>query len=147
MIDRVTVKGSTDPIDIYTCDIDTSQLSGVTESKQKYKDKKHKRVLQRISRDERRKSAYEGTYKISQLFQEDEELKLMRSSISRDFLNKFNQGMQHYRDGNWDQAKLILEEANMIKPDGPSNTLLEVIEENGGRAPSDWNGFRVLTEK
>ena len=31
--------------------------------------------------------------------------------------------------------------------DGPSNTLLEVIKENSGAAPSDWKGFRVLTEK
>jgi hypothetical protein len=31
--------------------------------------------------------------------------------------------------------------------DGPSNTLLEVIEAEGGKAPSDWPGYRVLTEK
>ncbi len=31
--------------------------------------------------------------------------------------------------------------------DGPSNTLLEVIKENNGQAPSSWAGYRVLTEK
>mgnify|MGYP000972596083 CR=1 FL=1 len=31
--------------------------------------------------------------------------------------------------------------------DGPSNTLLEVIAENGGKAPLDWRGYRELTEK
>ena len=31
--------------------------------------------------------------------------------------------------------------------DGPSNTLLEVIAENNGKAPADWKGFRALTEK
>ena len=31
--------------------------------------------------------------------------------------------------------------------DGPSNTLIEVIKENGGKAPKDWKGFRPLTEK
>ena len=31
--------------------------------------------------------------------------------------------------------------------DGPSNTLLEVIKENNGKAPGDWKGFRILTDK
>ncbi len=31
--------------------------------------------------------------------------------------------------------------------DGPSNTLLEVIESEGGIAPEDWQGYRALTEK
>lgn len=31
--------------------------------------------------------------------------------------------------------------------DGPSNTLLEVIHSNGGKAPHDWKGYRELTEK
>lgn len=31
--------------------------------------------------------------------------------------------------------------------DGPSNTLLDVIRSNGGKAPHDWKGYRELTEK
>lgn len=31
--------------------------------------------------------------------------------------------------------------------DGPSNTLLEVIKEFGGKAPGNWAGYRELTEK
>jgi hypothetical protein len=31
--------------------------------------------------------------------------------------------------------------------DGPSNTLLSVIHDNNEKAPSNWNGFRELTEK
>lgn len=31
--------------------------------------------------------------------------------------------------------------------DGPSNTLLEVIKDNGGHAPKNWPGYRALTEK
>lgn len=38
---------------------------------------------------------------------------------------------------------------NMIPDhkDGPSNTLLEVIHSNAGKAPHDWKGYRELTEK
>ena len=31
--------------------------------------------------------------------------------------------------------------------DGPSNTLLSVIHDNNEKAPTNWNGFRELTEK
>lgn len=31
--------------------------------------------------------------------------------------------------------------------DGPSNTLLNVIEEYNGVAPKNWRGYRELTEK
>ena len=31
--------------------------------------------------------------------------------------------------------------------DGPSNTLLEVINANNSKPPKTWNGFRVLTDK
>lgn len=31
--------------------------------------------------------------------------------------------------------------------DGPSTTLIKVIESNKNKAPKKWKGFRVLTEK
>ena len=31
--------------------------------------------------------------------------------------------------------------------DGPSHTLLEVINNLNGKAPLTWQGFRILTEK
>ena len=46
--------------------------------------------------------------------------------------------------------KIIIKIKKTMLPDivdGPSNTLLEVIKENNGKAPSGWKGFRVLTEK
>lgn len=147
LLDVVKVKGSEQDTRLYTCDIDPTVLQPTTNSISEYKDKKHKRVLQRIARDELRHKAYLGTFKISTLFQEDEELKLMRSTISAAFISKFSQGVEAYVQGDWEHAKTILIEVNEMKPDGPTNTLLEVIEEFGGRAPPDWKGSRYLTEK
>jgi hypothetical protein len=31
--------------------------------------------------------------------------------------------------------------------DGPSKTLIAVIEDAGGHAPSTWKNYRVLTDK
>jgi len=35
----------------------------------------------------------------------------------------------------------------MIPDDGPSKTILEVMGSLNYQAPSDWKGFRELTEK
>lgn len=41
-----------------------------------------------------------------------------------------------------------IEKAKLIKPnDGPSSTLITVMQEYGFKAPSDWKGYRELTEK
>jgi hypothetical protein len=34
-----------------------------------------------------------------------------------------------------------------MKNDGPSRTLINVIKDNNNKAPSDWKGYRELTEK
>jgi hypothetical protein len=63
-----------------------------------------------------------------------------------------------YIDGRWSDAAVIFEKTLVISilnskvfiedyKDGPSNTLLQVIKEEGGKAPSSWAGFRELTEK
>lgn len=40
------------------------------------------------------------------------------------------------------------EKGKNIKPnDGPTSTLMSVMKEHGFKAPSDWQGFRELTEK
>lgn len=47
-------------------------------------------------------------------------------------------------------AKTLFEETEILidkKKDGPSTTLLNVINEHDGIAPKDWPGYRVLTEK
>jgi len=45
-------------------------------------------------------------------------------------------------------CKQQLEDIKKIVPeDGPSKTILEVMEEHNFKAPADWAGYRVLTEK
>ncbi len=64
------------------------------------------------------------------------------------FQDKFSQAFQHYLGGNWGEAKRLLEEGLRIKPvDGPTKNLMDVMSETGYKAPKDWPGYRVLTEK
>lgn len=149
-IDRVTVKGSIDPIDVFTCDIDTSVLRPeTTRVEDDQKDKKLQRVAQRTKRDRLRKDALEKEIPMSSQFSEDEDLRLMRSTQNPEFVKSFNEAFQHYVRGNWHKCKqgLILAESIKGERDGPSVTLLDVIDEYGGEAPANWDGYRELTEK
>eukprot|EP00210_Caulerpa_lentillifera_P001909 g1836.t1 len=76
-------------------------------------------------------------------------------AVNEEFLDKFAIGFNHYRQGNWTQAKTILEECRWARSqmnlkrieDGPSVTLLEYMEQLNYTAPRDWPGFRELSEK
>jgi len=68
-----------------------------------------------MRRDELREKAYEGSYMIYNLFEDDKELKLMRSTISIDFLERFRLGVSYYITGNWSKSRSILQEALKIK--------------------------------
>lgn len=76
-------------------------------------------------------------------------------AVDNEFLDKFAVGFNHYRQGNWSQAKTALEECRWARSqsnikrieDGPSVTLLEYMEQFEYCAPKDWPGFRELLEK
>ena len=61
MIDRVTVKGSNEPLELFTCDVDISgiQLDPMTHKLTK-KDLKIRRVKQRLARDKYRQLTFDG---------------------------------------------------------------------------------------
>eukprot|EP01016_Furgasonia_blochmanni_P056965 TRINITY_DN980_c0_g2_i8.p1 TRINITY_DN980_c0_g2~~TRINITY_DN980_c0_g2_i8.p1 ORF type:complete len:532 (+),score=119.26 TRINITY_DN980_c0_g2_i8:113-1708(+) len=155
-IDRVKVKGSDDPIDFYTCDLTFAKLGTVTPKKPggdralTKKEKKRQKFLKRVERERRKQKAFTGKETVGTLMKKDKDIKLMRSIFTPEFKTIFNTGLEAYLKGDWPAAKQVFEQTLDMIPghkDGPSNTLLDVIESHGGRAPSDWEGVRVLTEK
>jgi hypothetical protein len=82
------------------------------------------------------------------LFETSRELSLVRYSHDYNFESKFSKGMELYIEGNFESAKETLEECLSIKPrDGPSLTLIDYMGDFGYKAPSDWEGYRVLSDK
>jgi len=79
-IDRVTVKGSIEPIELFTCDVDYSilPLEPLDLKKPAKKDAKIKRVKARLARDRLRELAYDGQIQVSSKFETDKDLVLMR---------------------------------------------------------------------
>ncbi len=60
MIDRVTVKGSIEPLDLYTCDCEYTLLNIEPPTRHNKKDAKLRRVKARLARDKFRELAFDG---------------------------------------------------------------------------------------
>lgn len=109
-IDCVTVKGSAQPMSLYTFDVTNEST---TES-----------------------------------IEFNSQCAKLQEGLPTDFLPKFQEGVDAYLQGRWQQAREKLEEGLEIKNgDGPTQTLMEVMEESNFKAPDDWPGYRELTEK
>lgn len=99
-IDRVTVKGSIEPMDLYTCDVDVqnlmlkvkvSQLDKYGSSKMTKTEKKKLKVYNRLRRNELKKNVLENKTTVANLFQSDKELRAMRETFPRVYyLRNFN---------------------------------------------------------
>ncbi|CAD8085296.1 unnamed protein product [Paramecium primaurelia] len=158
LIDVVTVKGSVEPVELYTVDFSIKNLLNKFKeprdifdiSRMNPKEQKQFRVVNRYKRNLLIKSVEDDKIQIAELFEKDEDLITAREPYHQEFYDTWISGFNSYIRGEWDEAqKIFMKTLTMIPEhkDGPSNTLLEVIHSAGGRAPYDWKGFRELTEK
>ncbi|KDO29474.1 hypothetical protein SPRG_06013 [Saprolegnia parasitica CBS 223.65] len=126
-IDRVTVKGSEIPMDLWTFDIGNYSIdcdpivdpNGV-----------------QMPLD----------------YEKNDILPRLQEGIPRAFFSTFKEGMQAYLDGDWAKAHALLSTAYETYRDGPTNVLLTILrtesaDPNGYACPTWWKGFRPLTEK
>jgi len=153
-IDRVTVKGSIQPIDLYTVDVDYGKIKVNTKeidiSTLKDIEKKKARVHARNARNELKENALAGRTKVGKSFYIDKDISRLRDPFHSDFYKKFSEGMDNYISGNWAKAREIFERTKTMIPgreDGPSNTILNFMSSLNGRAPPNWKGYRALTDK
>ena len=95
-IDRVTVKGSIEPVDLYTCDLDlgnlmqkvkVSQLDKYSSQKLTKTEKKKLKVYNRLRRNELKKKVMENKTTVANLFTTDKELRAMRENFPKVFPN------------------------------------------------------------
>ncbi len=65
-----------------------------------------------------------------------------------DTVNYFNEGVKHYRAGDWDKGiKQFLEALKANENDQLSTTYIERCEHLKAEPPKDWNGVWVMTSK
>jgi len=138
-IDCVTVKGSLHPVKLYTFDVRVDNI-----------DPPGKDVSLLRTFEEETMSLEEYKYE----FEEHPDIVTLRQGVSEDFLIEFNRGLQHYINGDWRLASSILQRTRTVvnkfgtpMSDGPSESLLKVMQSHDYNAPRGWRGFRELTEK
>jgi hypothetical protein len=165
-IDTVTVKGSSEPMKIFTYDA---------------RHKGNDFFLHNRSDKDADKDAMNCS---SSIWKTDADLREMRSHITPEFLNSYRTGLSQYLNGSFEDAvksfrlanELMIESvidegkipnvsalgSKLLDPDsidddvqylrkefgdGPCQTLIAFIESKNFKAPTDWQGFRKLTSK
>jgi hypothetical protein len=108
-----------------------------------------KKVRGRIERNRYKQAALSNQIQVSEKFELDEDIKLMRSPYTKEFFDTFKKGFELYIKGKWMQAKEILEtiEGNLIDHDPPTKLILRTMEDTNFVPPDYWKGYRILTEK
>ena len=82
------------------------------------------------------------------LFESSDSLRRMREHVTPVRDTQWNAAVQAYLLGDWTLTKQRLDAWLQSCPeDGPGKQLLAFLEEQQFRAPSNWRGVRVLTEK
>lgn len=144
------MKGSIEPLELYSCDVEIANLAlEPFEKRISKKEAKLRRVKARIARDKYRKLCFDGQLHVSTKFELDKDLVEMRKPFSAKFYEVFNEGYKYYIEGNWKKCKEVFETVESVKGfvDYPTRNLLAILEESHNVAPKDWEGYRVLTEK
>lgn len=147
-IDRAIIRGSPDPIDLYCLDLDFMSLPIDTD--------KHGRPAvwnSRLRFKARQFLEMEKTAKLElaigtpTMFDQSQEIAMMRRRSSTEFLQQFNMGYANFFEGEWQVAKRLLEKTRFMCniEDGPSEALLRFMEQkNKFVAPPNWTGVHDL---
>ena len=149
-VDRVTVKGSKVPLDLYTCDMVISELQADGEDDEmKIYSAPSSKFENRNARERLMEDVRTGAFVVSSLFDSDEKLVSMKKFVSKAFLKAYAIALKDYLGGRWVEARAGLLKAQELKGsyDGPCQIILEFIEELNCKAPDNWQGHRELHDK
>jgi class 3 adenylate cyclase len=78
------------------------------------------------------------------VWETDLDVKNLRHLVNDSFRALWQEGMTAYIKGDWQKARDIFHETMLLSngQDGPSKFLIKEIDDHGGSAPHDWQGYR-----
>ena len=151
-IDIVTLKGTNKPVSLYTVDINKNIRPGKLDSnkerltlreRRNYYAQKKKKLWHKYLKFKHNKTIGEVYMKQSKGLRQ-----LLKPCKSNLFFTYFDDGINDYINGEWEDAYQNLLKAKYLdKNDGPTKTILEFIKSYKCQAPTNWEGYRVLTSK
>ena len=176
-LDTVMVKGSKQPMRLYTIDLNVKNLIE-NQSKFVLKEKKHRALqgdqvanlkdnfkvlskkIKTVEESSLNPNIYESQISKMQSVEEDtlvhkrinsNNFKLILDSnnvVSRDYRQRFKFALNAYLDGDWKLSKKLFEKCFQIKiDDKPSYVIYRYMEHLNFESPVDWKHCRELTEK
>ena len=146
-VDCVLVKGSSEPIDLYTIDIN---YDVTPQKKEKVKIIETHEEKKKIFKEKKLmiESLIEEYGSISPIILEKKSYWELIDEKSEIFYEAWENAMRLYKKGNWEEAKKYFENClEEDSEDGPSNTLYNYIKKFNFKSPANWKGQRELLNK
>lgn len=130
IIDRVIITGSTEPMFLYSIDLDERKVLAVEREPPPMKWNMRSRFIVRQWLDKKKDEIVSDDSTIIQYWDEDKDIVTMRKTYSESFFRSYMMGFQNYRSGEWRVAtERFKHTLNMLGfEDGPSRRLLEFME-------------------
>lgn len=141
-VDIVKVKGSEEPMKIFTVDVQVEEIAEVTDRFKKLMIKDKKRMLDR-EKFVLWESLKRRAMTTMSVYRNDNDFSDLRKKYNKQFGIHWKLAYDAYVAGDWSQAHRLLRDGQEMSPDdGPTKTLLRVIENMSERpgynAPKDW---------
>jgi hypothetical protein len=139
-VDTVVLKGTSEPVRLYTFDMNPAELPISTHMADPSEAVVKKAMV---------KQAFAGSYfTVHQLFTKSQKIAIMRTAFTRGFISIHQAAMSHYIEGRWRLARDAFYQClDMIPRDGPSMAVLLYMKQSNFQCPSDWVGVRLLNSK
>lgn len=142
-IDRVVTSGSTDPMELYSVDLDLRSLKVevMQPAHSAYNEDSQRKVLEHLA------EIWSSGNDVASLFDKDPNLIAMTKRYTVEFAQVFNMGYQNYIEGEWQVARrLLITAQEQLGNDEASAALLHFMETPFQfEAPRGWKGFRDLS--
>ncbi|CAE8647900.1 unnamed protein product, partial [Polarella glacialis] len=149
LIDRVTIKGSTRPMDLYCVDLDINSLPVDNSPPPQIKWTTRNRFRARQFLEQQKSANWSEGVNIAEVFDSDPGIAIMRMLYTVKFFQMFNAGYQNYLQGEWQVARRVLAETKLLLgvEDGPSAAILQFMETPYSfEPPKDWSGVREISQ-
>lgn len=152
-VDWALFSGKTEPLKLYTIDVKPDNIPLEDESEylaslyMNVREKKIKRVRERMKRNKIRENAFSGDCEVSKLFMVDKDIQLMTKPFSQQFREQYRKAYNLYIKGDWPEAKVQFEATKKLvkeAPDPLSDNHLKTMAEYNFKAPKDWQGWREI---
>ena len=145
-VDKVIVKGSEFPLDLYTIDLNLN-VTKQRESKILIMSNKEKRNLYNEKKIQL-EILIEEFGSVAPIILEKNSYRELVVQRSEEFNFNWNEGIKFYKSGNWKNAFKFFQNCLKIDPDdGPAFVLSNFIQNYNLNAPENWNGVRMLSSK